>query len=146
MASQCTKYEVSRFTRYEAVNGGAKCRKWGVWVVRGRSRSTAMSPFDRAHATSYSTLIETMCLCFRDITGYLSKVADFDPPHLHLMPPVEFRGDLCHQKARVPGVSCGVVCVILRLAVLVELRLVTDRQTQTQTDTWLVPRMRSIAR
>ena len=29
MASQCTKYVVSRFTRYEAVNGGAKCRKWG---------------------------------------------------------------------------------------------------------------------
>ena len=29
------------------------------------------------------------------------------------------------------GLSCG-VCVILRLAVLVELRLVTDRQTQTQ--------------
>jgi len=38
--------------------------------------------------------------------------------------------------------------VILRLAVLVELRLVTDRQTQTDTDTgpWLVPRMHSIAR
>ena len=34
--------------------------------------------------TSYSTLIETMCLLyrFRDIAGYLSKVADFDPPHL----------------------------------------------------------------
>ena len=29
MVSQCTKHEVSRFTRYEAVNGGAKCRKWG---------------------------------------------------------------------------------------------------------------------
>jgi len=29
MVSQCTKYEVSRFTRYEAVNGGAKCSKWG---------------------------------------------------------------------------------------------------------------------
>jgi len=28
MASQCTKFEVSRFTRYEAMNGGAKCRKW----------------------------------------------------------------------------------------------------------------------
>jgi len=41
--------------------------------------------------------------------------------------PVEFRGDLWYQKTRVPGVSCGVVCVILRLAVLVELRLVTDR-------------------
>ena len=24
-----TKDEVSRFTLYEAVNGGAKCRKWG---------------------------------------------------------------------------------------------------------------------
>jgi len=56
-------------------------------VVRGHSRSTAMSPFDRAHTTSYSTLIET----------------------------------------RVPALSCGVVCVILRLAVLVEHRLVTDR-------------------
>jgi len=29
MVSQCIKFEVSRFTRYEAVNGGAKCRKWG---------------------------------------------------------------------------------------------------------------------
>ena len=68
MISQCTKYEVSRFTRYEAVNGGAKCRKWGGlgWfrVVRGHSRSRAMPPFDRAHTTSYSTLIETVCLSF----------------------------------------------------------------------------------
>ena len=24
---------------------------------------------------------------FRDITSYLLKVADFDPPHLHLVPP-----------------------------------------------------------
>jgi len=29
MVSQCTKFEVSRFTRYDAMNGGAKCRKWG---------------------------------------------------------------------------------------------------------------------
>jgi len=73
---------------------------------------------------------------FRDIASYLSKVADFDPPHLHSAPPqgvtpVEFRGDLWHQKTRVLVVSCGVVCAILRLAVLVELRLVTDRRTQT---------------
>ena len=47
------------------------------------------------------------------------------------MTPVEFRGDLWHQKTRVPGLSCGVVCVILRLAVLVEHRLVTDRHIQT---------------
>jgi len=29
MISHCTKFEVSRFTCYEAMNGGAKCRKWG---------------------------------------------------------------------------------------------------------------------
>jgi len=29
MVSQYTKFEVSRFTRYEATNG--ECRKWGVW-------------------------------------------------------------------------------------------------------------------
>ena len=46
--------------------------------------------------------------------------------------PVEFRGDLWLQKTRVPALSCGVVCVILRLAVLVELRLVSDRPTDGQ--------------
>jgi len=66
----------------------------------------------------------------------MSKVADFDPPHLHSAPsygvtPVEFRGYHWHLKNRVPRLSCGVVCVILRFAVLVEHRLVTDRQTDT---------------
>jgi len=77
---------------------------------------------------------------FRDIAGYLSKVADSDPPDVHLAPPygvtlVEFRGDLWRQKTRVPGVSCGIICVILCFGVLVEHRLVTDGQTDRQTDT-----------
>ena len=45
------------------------------------------------------------------------------------MTPVEFCGDLWRQKTRLPGLSCDVVYVILSLAVLVELRLVTDGQT-----------------
>ena len=63
MISQCTKFEVSRFTRYETMNDGAKCRKWGgLWLLGGHSRSWAMSSFDRAHTTFYSTLIETVRL------------------------------------------------------------------------------------
>jgi len=65
MVNQCTKFEVSRFTRYEAMNGGAKMQKieW-FGVIRGHSKSWAMPPFDRAHTTSYSTLIENMRLSF----------------------------------------------------------------------------------
>jgi len=48
--------------------------------------------------------------------------------------PVEFLGDLWLHKTRVPGLSCGVVHVTLRLAVLVELRLVTDGQTDGDRD------------
>jgi len=48
-----------------------------------------------------------------------------------------------HQKTRVPGLSRGVVCVILCLAVLIQYRRVTDAHTHThrQTDTqwWLLP-------
>ena len=100
MVSQCTKYEVSRFT-------SGTC--YGKPMYR-----------------------------FRDIASYLSKVADFDPPNLHSAPPqrvtpVAFRGDLWRQETRVHGLSCGVLCVILRLAVLVEHRLVTDSQTDGQT-------------
>ena len=63
MINQCSKYEVSRFTRCEAMNSGAKCTNWGSWgALMGHSRSSAMSPFDRAHTTSYLTLIETMRL------------------------------------------------------------------------------------
>ena len=84
-----------------------------------------MSPFDRAHTTSYSTLIETMRLSlhrFRDTASYLSKFANFVLPHLHLVRPLEvtlfeFRKDFWHQKTKVPGLLRVVVCVILRLAV-----------------------------
>ena len=88
VVNQCTKFEVSRFTRYETMNGGAKCRKWGGLERLGalkvigngtiRIRYSAYDfifDFNRNHAS--------ILYLFRDIAGYLSKVADFDPPHLH---------------------------------------------------------------
>ena len=42
-----------------------------------------------------------------------------------------------HLKTRVPGLSCGIICVILRLAVFVQYRSVTETQRRTdgRTDT-----------
>jgi len=34
-----------------------------------------------------------------------------------------------HQKTRVPGLTCGIICVILHLALLIQYQSVTDRQT-----------------
>ena len=47
---------------------------------------------------------------------------------------MEFCRDLWHRKTRVPGLSYGVVSVILGLAIFVQLQLVRDRQTDRQTD------------
>jgi len=68
------------------------------------------------------------------------EVANFQLPQLHLtypaciwrlrwgwVTPLEFNRDFRHQKTRVPGLSCGTVCVILCLAVSAEHQLVTDR-------------------
>jgi len=62
---------------------------------------------------------------------YLSKVADFNLPHLHLAPLLEmtlfkFCRDLWHQSL------CSIVYVIVRLAISVT----CDRRTDRWVDTW----------
>ena len=60
-----TKFEVSTVSRYGDMKAVENVRKWGGWGdVRGHPRSSAMSPFNRAHTTSYPFLIETMRLSF----------------------------------------------------------------------------------
>ena len=52
-----------------------------------------------------------------------------------------YLADLCNSRSRretknsAMGLSCGVICVILRLAVLIQYRSVTDTHTHRQTDT-----------
>ena len=82
MVSQCTKFEVSRFTCYDAMNGGAKCRKWGSFgalkiignVTIRQSSYDFLFDFNRNYVSIFYH--------FRDIASYLSKVADVDhsPP------------------------------------------------------------------
>jgi len=62
--------------------------------------------------------------------------------------PFELCPDFRRQKTRVPGLSCGVVYVMLRLAVSVEHRLVTDGRTDGLTDTrrQLIAALFSVAR
>ena len=111
-----TKYEVSMFTHYEYMKCVEKCKNKVVWAVMGHQRSPETSPFDRAHMTFYSTfrrkwsiLTHPTCIC----------------RHRRVIP-FEFRHDLWRQKTKVMALSCGVICVILSLAVFIQYRSVTD--------------------
>jgi len=61
------KHELSMFTDYEDMKTDEKCKNWGDLGVSSYPKSSETSPFDRAHMTSYSTLIETLrlsCIVF----------------------------------------------------------------------------------
>jgi len=60
--------------------------------------------------------------------SYLSKVADFNLPDLHLAAPM---GVIWSHSNFA---ECGTVCVILCLAILIQYWRVTDRQMDKQTD------------
>ena len=96
-----------------------------------------------AHMTSYSTSIETMhlsCTIF-ELQQVICQKLSILTYHLCLVPLIgvtqlDFcqEQDLWQRKTKVPGLACGTVCMILRLAILVEHRLVTDRQTDRRKD------------
>jgi len=85
----------------------------------------------------YQPFIVTMSILrrFWDIARYWSQFAHLNLSHLYMKPPLgvtlcnfaEIFGD------GKPGLAYGVICVILGLAILVELRHVTDRQTDRRT-------------
>jgi len=107
-----------------------------VWGSYGHSRLLEIAPFDTArvpisHLAFHSNYVPILHR-FSHITRHWSKIAYFNTPHLYLAPPWEFHIDLWRQNTRVPVLSQGVVCVILRLAVLVQYPRVTDGWTDTE--------------
>jgi len=72
------------------------------------------------------------CTLFEWRRVILSKVADFNLPHLHLAPPLgitqfEFRKDFWQQKTRIHVLSCGVE----RFDTILACDKQTDRHTAT---------------
>ena len=83
MVNLPTKFELPNFTRYGNMKGVAKCRKIGWFgVISGQPSLSAMSQFDRAHTTFYSSLIETTCILYRlsDVAFDRSTIALFCYP------------------------------------------------------------------
>ena len=84
------------------------------------------------------------------MASYLSNVADFILPHLHLAPslgvtPLEFHRDVkSRQKTRVPGLSCGVVCLRDPMFTGFDTIPACDRQMEGRTSRW-TDRQRAIA-
>jgi len=99
---------------------------------QGHSRLSA----DRAHTTSYSPFVVTMRL-YRTVIEILSLLVESRKFFIivYLAVPVEGNriGILPRtltSKIKVPGLLSSFLCVILRLAIFVELRFVTHRRTQ----------------
>jgi len=82
------------------------------------------------------------CTVFKLQWVICRKVTYFNLLHLHLTPLLrwstrfEFCWDLWLLKTRVPRLSCGTVCVILRLAVLIQYRHVMDGETTYCKSLW----------
>jgi len=88
MINPHTKYEVSIFTHYGDMKGNAKCRNVGGLGVMDHPRSPKCLPLtERIHFLFNTNRNYVSVLYrFRVIARYLSKVAHFNLPHLHLAP------------------------------------------------------------
>ena len=137
MADPYTKFEVSRFTCYEAMNDHAKCRKWGglrwLWGTQGYGQCHYSIERMRRPVQLLTDTMCPSCTVIEILLAISRKSLILIHPTCILRPrkgrPRSNSRKFLHQKNRVPGLSCGVVWVILRLVVLVEYRLLTDGQT-----------------
>ena len=89
MVSQCTKFESSRFTRYELCMAVQNAENGVVWGSQGALKVMCNATIrQRTHNFLFDFNRNRVSILyrFRDIPSYLLNVADFDPPNLHLGP------------------------------------------------------------
>ena len=138
MVSQCTKFEVSRFTRYEAMNGSAKCRKWASLGQLGNTQGHRQCHHSIELIRLAIRLQQKPCVYLVPFSRYIAVICRTSPILTH--PTCIWRPRRGRTRSNLAEICrfeileslCGVVCVILRLAILVELRIVADRQTDGQ--------------
>ena len=110
---QKTRNQLSLTNPRDALHYGERADGCSVWWTCDRAKLTIL----RFESCQFSAISPA-----------------FNLPHMHLAPslwvtPFEFRRDFRRQETRIPGLSCGIVCVILCSAISVEHRLVTDGWT-----------------
>ena len=120
-----TKFELSMFTHYADMKSNKECRNWRALRVRGNPSSPPISPFNTAHTTSCSTLIETMrlsCTLFALLRVICQKSPILTYPPAFGAPlgvtVFEFRRHLWRQKTRVPGWCCSRAVIEARCELL----------------------------
>ena len=100
-------------------------------VVRGQPRSSVMSSFDRAHTTSYLSLIETMRLSctILEIQRVICRNSPTLPyPTCTWRPRSNFKKMFGKRKLEYLGYR---MALFVSVVVLIQYRLVTDGQTDT---------------
>jgi len=102
-------------------------------------RSSATSPFNRAHATSYSTdrNYRSILYRFRDRAYselFVEKSPNFPSPPTFGAPWGWLRWNFVKiiGVRKLESLSCSGVCLILRSVVFIQYQFVTDRRTDTQ--------------
>jgi len=86
MVNLYTKFEVSRCTRYEALIGGAKCRKWGDfgWLGgtggHGHNVTVRQSAYNFLFSFNRNYAAILYRFRHRPTASYLSTVDDFNLP------------------------------------------------------------------
>jgi len=123
MINSHNEFEVTIFTHYEDMKVTQNVEFAVVWWAKGHSRSLAMSPFDKAHTTLMEAL-HLSCTIFELYPVICQKLPILMyPPAFRTafgVTPFKFHPDFWYQKSRFPGLSRGVVCLMLSLAVLTQ--------------------------